>query len=104
KPTIQFSGVNVQIVNGEGKEEAMNGAGNLVVGYDEFPGEQTGSHNLVLGRAQTYKGVGSFLAGSGNTASGFLVRRRFRQHGQRRVLLRERWFRQHRQRPRILSQ
>src|SRR6476661_8778156 len=37
KPTIQFTGVNVQIVNGEGKTEGMNGAGNLVIGYDEMP-------------------------------------------------------------------
>jgi hypothetical protein len=37
KPTIQFSGVNVQIVNGEGKTASVNGDGNLVIGYDENP-------------------------------------------------------------------
>src|SRR6202035_4175162 len=51
-PTIQFSGANVQIVNGEGKTASVNGEGNLVIGYDEnpgtvrgTPGAQTGSHN-----------------------------------------------------------
>ena len=54
KPTIQFSGVNVQIVSGAGKTNAaVNGAGNLVIGYDESGGTQTGSHNLVLGHAQS---------------------------------------------------
>lgn len=51
EPTIQFSAVNVQIVNGEGKTETTNGEGNLVIGYDENSGshKQTGSHNLILG-------------------------------------------------------
>src|SRR5580658_5126953 len=35
KPTVQFSGVNVQVVNGEGKTNLVNGEGNLMVGYDE---------------------------------------------------------------------
>ena len=35
KPTMQFSGVNVQVVNGEGKTDSVNGKGNLVIGYDE---------------------------------------------------------------------
>src|SRR6266568_4023467 len=35
KPTIRFSGVNVQVVNGEGETGApVNGEGNLVIGYD----------------------------------------------------------------------
>ena len=32
KPTIQFSGANVQIVSGAGETKALNGAGNLVIG------------------------------------------------------------------------
>jgi len=50
KPTIKFSGVNVQLVSGSGKTDGtVNGTGNLVLGYDESPGSQTGSHNLIVG-------------------------------------------------------
>ncbi len=71
KPTIQFSGVNVQIVNGEGKTASVNGDGNLVIGYDENPGkhEQTGSHNLILGEEQTFTSFAGLLAGIDNTIS-----------------------------------
>jgi hypothetical protein len=64
KPTIQFSGANVQIVNGEGKTTTTNGQGNLVIGYDDSPGEQTGSHNLVLGEQQTFTSYGGIVAGA----------------------------------------
>lgn len=70
KPTIQFSGVNLQIASGVGKEEAINGEGNLIIGYDESPGSQIGSDNLVLGDKQTYLSYGAVLGGEGNTASG----------------------------------
>jgi hypothetical protein len=72
KPTIQFSGVNVQIVNGEGSTGTTNGAGNLVIGYDANSGghEQTGSHNLVLGKEQTFTSFGGIVAGAFNTISG----------------------------------
>jgi hypothetical protein len=33
--------VNVQVVNGEGSTATVNGAGNLVSGYDETPQVQT---------------------------------------------------------------
>jgi hypothetical protein len=71
KPTIQFSGVNVQIVNGEGKTASVNGDGNLVIGYDENPGkhEQTGSHSLILGEGQTFTSFAGLLAGIDNTIS-----------------------------------
>jgi hypothetical protein len=70
KPTIQFSGVNVQLASGVGKEAAINGEGNLIIGYDESPGSQIGSDNLVLGDKQTYLSYGAVLGGEGNTASG----------------------------------
>lgn len=70
KPTIQISGANLQIMNGEGKTSALNGAGNLVLGYDEEPGAQTGSHDLMLGTKQAYTSYGSILGGWSNTASG----------------------------------
>jgi hypothetical protein len=73
KPTIQFSGVNVQIVSGSGSTNgAVNGAGNLVIGYDENPAthQQTGSHDLILGEEQTFTSFGGILAGHVNTISG----------------------------------
>lgn len=70
KPTIQVSGVNVQIVNGEGKTDSTNGAGNLVIGYDEVPGEQTGSHDLVLGTHQKLTSYAGIIAGAFNTITG----------------------------------
>ena len=71
KPTIQFFGVNVQVVNGEGKTESVNGEGNLVIGYDENTGRtQTGSHNLILGEQQSFSSFGGLVAGYGNTISG----------------------------------
>src|SRR5947209_6921093 len=70
KPTIQFSGANVQVVNGEGTTGSVNGAGNLVIGYNELPGAQTGSHNLILGEAQEFTSFGGILGGQANTISG----------------------------------
>jgi hypothetical protein len=72
KPTIQFSGANVQIVDGEGSTEATNGAGNLMLGYDENPNKevQTGSHNLVVGPEQRYTSYGAMLGGRDNKALG----------------------------------
>jgi hypothetical protein len=77
KPTIKFSGVNVQIVNGEGKTATVNGEGNVVIGYDESEAtekpestEKGGSHNLILGNYQTYTSYGGIIAGLKNTISG----------------------------------
>jgi hypothetical protein len=73
KPTIQFSGVNVQVVSGSGLTRGIiNGEGNLVIGYDENAGkhQQNGSHNLVLGEEQTFTSYGGILGGRDNTVSG----------------------------------
>jgi hypothetical protein len=86
KPTIQFSGANVQVINGTGSETTLNGEGNLVIGYDPAPRTQTGSHNLLLGTGDSsytsYGGINagfenvteapaaSVLGGEENTASG----------------------------------
>jgi hypothetical protein len=71
KPTIQFSGVNLQVVNGSGSETTLNGAGNLVLGYDSSPGTQSGSHDLVLGTVgQSYTSYGGIVGGRENTLSG----------------------------------
>jgi hypothetical protein len=66
KPTVQFSAVNVQVVNGTSSTSTVNGEGNLVLGYDEAPGAQTGSHNLVLGELQDYRGNSNIVAGYHN--------------------------------------
>ena len=72
KPTIQVSGANLQILSGSGKTDGpVNGAGNLIIGYDEAGGlKQTGSHNLVLGIFQTYTSYGAILGGLSNHAEG----------------------------------
>ena len=69
KPTVEFAAVNVQILNGSGSEATLTGTGNLVVGYDEKPGTQSGSHNLLLGGANSYSSYGGLVAGTGNSIS-----------------------------------
>src|SRR5438270_10481854 len=72
KPTVKFSAVNVQILNGAGSTASLNGTGNMVVGYDENPSalKQTGSHDLILGRNHSFTGYAELLGGFANTASG----------------------------------
>jgi len=70
QPTIQFSGVNLQVINGSGAESTLNGTGNLVLGYDPSPGTQTGSHNLLLGTGNSYSSYGGVLGGAYNKISG----------------------------------
>ena len=72
---------------GIAKNHRRNGTGNLILGYDEKPGTQTGSHNLLLGGTgnsyTSYGGIvgggfnnkisgpyASILGGADNTASG----------------------------------
>jgi hypothetical protein len=72
KPTIRFSGVNVQVVNGEGKTATKNGEGNLVIGYDENKEgkhEQTGSHDLILGEEQTFTSYAGLVAGEASSVT-----------------------------------
>jgi hypothetical protein len=68
KPTIEFSGANVQIVNGEGSTQTANGGGNLIIGYDENPGQQTGSHDVIVGPEDGYTSYGSIIGGRDNKA------------------------------------
>jgi len=82
QPTVRVSAANLQIVNGMNKTDSINGAGNLIVGYDEADGQlslpsgfsltlsdrpKTGSHNLVIGPAHAYVGAGGIVSGFGNT-------------------------------------
>ena len=64
--TLQFSGINVQIVSGAGSTDApVNGKGNLIVGYDKGTMGQTrtGSHNVVVGDEHEYTNYGGLVAG-----------------------------------------
>jgi hypothetical protein len=47
QPTVRFTGVNVQVVNGLGSTATANGTGNLVVGYDEP--DASGNFNCTIG-------------------------------------------------------
>ncbi|MEZ5439776.1 MAG: hypothetical protein R3F12_15690 [Lysobacteraceae bacterium] len=95
--TARFSGVNVQVVNGEGTTPTRNGVGNLIIGYNELPGlaqfcslgeyntnyttcvsnggtwaanQRSGSHNLILGNRNGYTGFGGLVAGFNNIVNG----------------------------------
>ena len=64
--TVRFTNVNVQIVSGSGKTDgAINGRGNLIVGYNEgISGSvHTGSHNLITGQGQTYTSYSGVVFG-----------------------------------------
>jgi hypothetical protein len=71
-PLLTISGENVQIVNGSGDETAVNGLGNLILGYNNNPDglERTGSHNLVVGDDNGYTSYGGLVAGYGNLITG----------------------------------
>jgi hypothetical protein len=71
KPTLTITGANLQIISGSGSTNGpVNGEGNLFIGYDEFPGSQTGSHNLVLGRDQSFTSYSGLIAGESNQLFG----------------------------------
>ena len=71
KPTLKVSGANLQVVSGSGSTNGpVNGLGNVIIGYDEGPGTQTGSHNLVLGYHQSLSSWGGIIGGADNTLSG----------------------------------
>jgi hypothetical protein len=67
-PTLRFSGMNLQVVNGTGDETDVNGLGNLIVGYDDNPNSyaRTGSHNLIAGDGGGWTSYGGLVAGEQN--------------------------------------
>ena len=69
---IYFRAINVQIRNGLGGSETINGLGNLIIGYDEDTGgdTKTGSHNIVVGKGHTYTNYCGFVAGENNSITG----------------------------------
>lgn len=73
--TIRITGVNVQLVNGLGATESVNGTGNLIVGYQEMgndrePDNRTGSHYIVVGSEHNYTAFGGIVAGQSNASHG----------------------------------
>ena len=90
--TIQFSGMNVQIVNGSGVTAGTtNGTGNLIIGYNEMRNEglasvpcpsdvatelwcnrRWGSHMVVVGAHNNYSSYGGMVVGRlSETAGGY---------------------------------
>jgi hypothetical protein len=70
---VFFDGCNVHVRSGAGTTSAaINGLGNLIVGYDEDDGadDKSGSHNLVVGPNHSYSRYGGFAAGYNNNVSG----------------------------------
>lgn len=75
--TVVFSGVNVQVVNGQDETESTNGVGNLILGYNEArsgggdpASGRDGSHNLIVGTGHYYRSYAGIVAGSDNTTDG----------------------------------
>jgi hypothetical protein len=69
---VFFDGCNVNIVSGSGSTAgAVNGLGNLIVGYNEnsIGATRTGSHNIVVGPDHEYTSYANIISGSGNVVS-----------------------------------
>lgn len=73
QPTVRFSGVNVQIVDGQDQytDGPTNGRGNLIVGWNGqlIARDRSGSHNLVVGDGHSYTAFGGIVAGKDNEIS-----------------------------------
>jgi hypothetical protein len=91
--TLRFSGINLQLVNGESTTASANGTGNFIIGYNsrtgtrppecddpeyadfwpgcgESPFSRSGSHYLIVGDLHEWTSYGGIVAGFRNTASG----------------------------------
>jgi len=72
QPVVRFTGVNVQIVDGQDPftDGPVNGRGNLIIGYNELGSDtRTGSHNLVVGPYHTYTSYAGFVTGYNNNVT-----------------------------------
>jgi outer membrane murein-binding lipoprotein Lpp len=70
---IVFEDTNLIVRNGTGSTDGtVDGKGNIVIGYNEIDEDsfRTGSHNLVLGMANSYSGFGGIIAGYNNVQTG----------------------------------
>jgi hypothetical protein len=69
---VLFSGCNLRVVNGAGSTQAVNGKGNLAIGYNTADATdlRTGSHNLVIGDQHSYSSTASLVSGFDNSITG----------------------------------
>jgi hypothetical protein len=71
---VRIEGMDVQIVNGSGQTGSPNGAGNLILGYNEppwlEPTDRDGSHSLVVGDGHNWSGDSHIVSGMGNRVDG----------------------------------
>jgi hypothetical protein len=97
RPVVRVTGANLQVVNGLGFTNTVNGVGNLIVGYDEArtvgaavcsdatwdnqidceshggtwaQNHKSGSHTLVVGLQNGYSSWGGVVFGRGNAVNG----------------------------------
>ncbi len=71
--TLLLSGMNLQVVNGQGTTASSNGLGNVIIGYNEDDGAtetRTGSHYLIIGEEHDWSSYSGIVAGYGNSATG----------------------------------
>ncbi|UCD85171.1 MAG: hypothetical protein JSU92_02980 [Deltaproteobacteria bacterium] len=70
-PHVILTGANLHVRSGGGSTAAaVNGVGNLIMGYNEYlSGNRGGSHNLIVGTQHNYSSYGGFLAGYRNTVT-----------------------------------
>jgi len=72
KSLLLLDGCNLQIVNGRGSTDLVNGRGNVLIGYNEAGAEcnigkncfRQGSHNLIVGSRHEYKSTSGIVAGT----------------------------------------
>jgi hypothetical protein len=70
---LLFTGMNLQIVNGQGSTRTTNGLGNVIIGYNDQPepsATRSGSHYLIVGDQHEWTSSGGIVAGIHNTVSG----------------------------------
>lgn len=71
-PTVRFTGVNVQVVDGSDITGPANGLGNLIVGYNEtnnISQQHTGRMSVIVGFNHTYTANACLVAGVYSTVS-----------------------------------
>jgi hypothetical protein len=69
--TLMFTGMNLQVVNGQSSTATANSVGNIIIGYNEQPsstpaGYRAGSHYLIIGGEHTYTSFGGIIVGRHN--------------------------------------
>jgi hypothetical protein len=77
--TLRVTGANLQVVNGLGTTDTVNGLGNVLVGYGPFGTvdigcaefcDNSGSHNIILGTRNSYSSYSGIVGGDSNQILG----------------------------------